>query len=142
MKTSRNAGARLSARVTVLCVLVSTVSLGNAPLLAPDGKPAISSMAKILLDFSHIPSVSQKATLQGILDERTTTVAEQVLAQALINVEHIASPDDKPRLEALLTDQSAPPAVKTLAAILNNLTHAPTEVDKKNLRRLLQQVGK
>jgi hypothetical protein len=140
MKT--NAGARLSAPVTVavLCVLVLMVSLSRAPLLAADGRQAISSIAKILLEFTHVPSASQKATLQGILDEHTTTVAEKVLAQALIDVEHIASPDDKPKLEGLIRDESAPPAVKTLATILNHLTHTPTDVDKKKLRQLLQQV--
>lgn len=136
-----NGGARLSALVAaaVLCVLVSMVSL-SARLLAADGRQAIDSIAMILLDFTHVPSVSQKATLQAILDQNTATVAEQVLAQALINVEHIASPDDKPKLEALIRDESAPPAVKTLATILSNLTHTPTDVDKKKLRQLLRRV--
>jgi hypothetical protein len=117
------------------------VSLSSTPLLlAAERSGAIYSIAKILLDFTHVPSVSQKATLQDILNDNTTTVAEQVLAQALINVEHIASPDDKPKLEALMRDESAPPAVKTLATILSNFTHTPTEVDKKKLSRLLQQV--
>jgi hypothetical protein len=143
VRVAWNAGARLSVPVTVavLCVLVSMVSPSHAPLFAADGRQAIDIIAKILLDFTHVPSVSQKATLQGILDEHTTTVAEQVLAQALINVEHIASPDDKPRLEALIRDESAPPAVKTLATILKNLTHTPTDVDKKKLRQLLHRSG-
>jgi hypothetical protein len=126
-------------RNAVLCVFVSVVSLSNAPLLAADGSGAIYSIAKILLDFTHIPSVSQKASLQSILDDHSTTAAEQVLARALMNVEHIASPEDKPKLEALIRDESAPPAVRRLAAILNNLTHMPTEVDKRKLRRLLRE---
>jgi hypothetical protein len=126
--------------VVMLCVLVSMVSPSSAPFLAADGSQAISSIAKILLDFTHVPDVSQKATLQGILEDNTTTVAEKLLAQALINVEHLASPDDKPKLEALIRDESAPPGVRTLATILNNLVHTPTEMDKKKLRQLLQQV--
>jgi hypothetical protein len=118
------------------------VSLSYTPLLAAEGREGIYTIAGILLDFTHIPSLSQKATLQGILDDQTQTVAEHVLAQALMNVEHIASPDDKPKLEALSRDESALPAVRTLATILNHLTHRPTEVDKKKLRQLLQQVCK
>jgi hypothetical protein len=108
---------------------------GTAPA---DGREAISSIAKILLDFSHVPDISQKKTLQGILDDTTKTAAEQVLAQALMNIEHVTSPDDKPKLEALIRDESAPPGVKVLATILANLTHTPNEADKKKLRHLLR----
>ena len=90
-------------------------------------RQAIYSIAKVLLDFTHVPSLSQKATLQDILDDDTTTVAERVLAQALLNVEHVASPEDKPKLEALVRDNSSPPAVKTLATILRNFNHTPTD---------------
>jgi hypothetical protein len=115
------------------------VSLGNTSLLAADGSEAIHSLAKILLDFTHVPSAPQKAALQHILDDKATTAAERVLAQALINVEHLASPEDKPKLEALIRDESVPPAVKTLATILRNLTHTPTEMNKKKLRQLLRK---
>ena len=128
-------------RNAVLCALVAAVSLSSIPLTAADdGREAIASIAKILLDFTHVPSVSQKATLQGILDDNTKTTAEQVLAHALINIEHVASPDDKPRLEALIMDESAPPSVKMLATIINKFTHTPTEADKRQLRQLLQRV--
>jgi hypothetical protein len=131
---------RNTVTVVVLCVLVSVVSFGNTPLLAAGGGEATYSMAKILLNFTHVPSVSQRGTLQGILDDNTTTAAEQVLARALLNVEHVASPDDKPKLDAIIRNASAPPAVKTVATILNNLIHTPTEVDKKKLRQLLQHI--
>jgi len=144
MKTARKAGARLSAPVamSVLCALVSTAPLSTAPLQAADGRQAVYTIAKVLLEFTHVPSVSQKATLEGILDDGSTTVAERVLAQALLNVEDVASPEDKPKLEALVRDNSSPPAVKTLATILRNFNHTPTEGDKKQLRRLLEQVCK
>ena len=128
--------------VAVLCVVGSTVPPSGARLPGAGGSPAVYSIAKILLDFSHVPSVSQKATLQAILDDDTTTFAEQVLARALINVEHIASPDDKPKLEALARDESAPSAVRMLATILDKFTHTPTELDKKRLTRILQQACK
>ena len=140
-KTSPNACARLSPAVTVavLCVLGSMASFSHTRLLAAGGSEAIHRMAETLLNFTHVPSVSQMETLQSILDDHTTTVAERVVAEALMNVEHIAGPDDKRRLDALIGDESAPAAVKTLATIINNLTHTPTEVDKEKLRQLLQQ---
>jgi hypothetical protein len=120
---------------------VAVVSLSSdIPLTAADGREAIASIAKILLDFTHVPSVSQKTTLQGILDDNTKTTAEQVLAKALMNIEHVASPDDKPKLEALIRDESVPPSVKMLATIINNFTHTPTEANKRQLRQLLQRV--
>jgi hypothetical protein len=109
--------------VFVLCVVGSTVSPSGSRLHGAGGSPAIYAIAKILLDFTHVPTVSQKATLQAILDDDTTTFAEQVLARALINVEHIASPDDRPKLEALVRDESAPSAVRMLATILDKFTH-------------------
>jgi hypothetical protein len=141
-KTSRNGCARLFSTVTVavLCMLVSMPSFNNASLIAAGGCEAIHSMAEILLNFTHVPSVPQTATLQGILDNQTTTVAERVVAEALMNVEHVVSPDDKQKLEALIGDESAPSPVKTLAVILNSLTHTPTEVDKETLRELLRQI--
>ena len=121
-------------------VLVCLVSFSNTSLLAAGGNEAIDSMAKILLNFTHVPSVSQKETLQGILDDTATTVAERVVAEALMNVEHIVSLDDRPKLETLIRDESAPATVKTLATILNHLIHTPTEVDKEKLRQLLRQI--
>jgi hypothetical protein len=98
---------------------------------------ALCRIATVLLDFTHVPNSSQKATLQEILDDQTATASEQLLAQALLDVEHVASPEDKPKLEALIRDESAPPAVKALAAIISNLTHTPSEADRKELRRLI-----
>ena len=125
--------------MSVLCVLVFWVAFATR-LLAAGSNETIDRMAKILLNFTHVPSVSQKETLQRILDDTTTTVAERVVATALMNMEHIVSRDDRPKLEALTRDESAPAAVKTLASVLNHLTHTPTEVDKETLRQLLQQI--
>jgi hypothetical protein len=127
-------------RNVVLCVLVSVGFISSTPLAAADGRNAIASIAKVLLEFTHVPSISQKATLQGILDDNTNTTAQRVLAQALMNIEHVASPDDKPKLEALIRGGSAPPSVKMLATIIRNFTHTPTEADKRKLRQFLQQV--
>ena len=125
---------RLVAAITV-ALLVALLS--ETPLLAAES--AVRSMATILLNFRHVPTVAQTTTLQGILDDPATTAAERVLANALLNVEHIARPEDKPRLEALMRDKSAPLAVKTLAAILENFTHVPTAADKRKLLQVCKK---
>jgi hypothetical protein len=122
----------------VLGVLVVLATV-NAPLLAAGGHAAIASLAKILLHFTHVPSVSQTETLQGILHDPTTTGPERVLAVALINVEHIVSRDDRAALDALISDPSTPAAVKALATILTRVTHTPTEADKETLRQLCRR---
>jgi hypothetical protein len=136
--SSRNAGARFAAYVAVVCGLTSIVLLHTTSIDAAGATDAICSIANVLLDFTHVANPSQKAKLQEILDDKTTTASEQLLAQALINVEHVARPDDKPKLEALIRDESAPRAVRALAAIISNLTHTPSEADRKELRRLIR----
>jgi hypothetical protein len=68
-KTSLNGGARLSSTVTVavLCVLVSMASFTSLHLIAAGGCRAVHSMAEILLNVTNVPTVPQKAMLQGIL---------------------------------------------------------------------------
>src|SRR5437588_3818504 len=109
MKLSVTATAAVS-----VCVLLFSAT----HLHAADG--AVRSMVMIVLDFRHIPTIAQKATLQGILVDPTTTAAERVLAETLMNVEHVTSPDDQPRLKALIRDNSASPAVKSLATVLEH----------------------
>ena len=125
--------------VAVLCALVSMAAPTAAPRPAANPSQAIVRIARILLDFTHVPTPSQKATLEDILDDHTTTAAERVLARAVLNVEHVASPDDKPQLQALIRDESAPPPVKTVATILSTFSHTVKEADRKKLRQLVQQ---
>src|SRR5438067_2448101 len=104
--------------VTAAAVSACVLLLSATHLHAADG--TVRTMVRIVLDFRHIPTNAQKATLQGILVDPTTTAAERVLAETLMNVEHVASPDDQPRLKALIRDKSAPSAVKTLAIVLEH----------------------
>jgi signal transduction histidine kinase len=119
----------------VLGVVVVFASV-STPLRAADGDAAIASLARILLNLTHVPSVSQSETIQGILKDPSTTAPERVVAEALTNMEHIVSRADRAALDALIRDASVPAAVKTLATILNRVTHTPTEADKETLRQL------
>ena len=123
-----------------LCVLFVVASYGPTRLLSARRTDAVAIMAKVLLEFTHVPTLSQQAALQGILEDAMTTRAERLLASAVLNIEHIVSRDDRARLATLVHDDATPADVKTLATILIRLTHTLTEADRAQLRPLAQRV--
>ena len=122
-----------------LCVVV-VASYGPPRLLAAGRPDATASLAKILLEFTHVTTVSQQATLQRIVEDAMTTRAERIVATAVLHMEHIVSRDDRATLGALIHDDAVPADVKTLATILRRLTHRPTEADRAQLRPLALRV--
>jgi hypothetical protein len=125
----------------VLCVLVCVMSFSSTSLVAAGGEAVTDRLAHIVLNFTHVPSVSQEEMLRGILDDAAATVQERVVAQALLNMEHVVSLEDRPKLDMLIRDDSAPTAIKMLASILRHLTHTPAEEDKEKLRALLRHAS-
>ena len=123
----------------VLCVLVFVMSFSHTSLASDEA--ITDRLAHIVLNFIHVPSVSQEGTLRGILDDAAATVQERLVAEALLNMEHVVSLEDRPQLDMLMRDDSAPAAVKMLASILRHLTHTPTEEDKEKLRGLLRHAS-
>jgi hypothetical protein len=101
-----------------------------------NGDAAIAHLAKIVLHFTHVPSVAQTERLHGLLNDPATTAPERVLAEAVLHMEHIVSRDDRAALDALIRDASVPAAVKALATILTRVAHTPTEADRETLRQL------
>jgi hypothetical protein len=101
-----------------------------------DCDAAIASLAKIVLHFTHVPSVAQSGMLHRLLNDPSTTGPERVLAEAVRHMEHTVSRDDRAALDALIRDASVPAAVKTVATILTRVEHTPTEADKEMVRRL------
>ena len=101
----------------VLCVLVFVMLFSRTSLVAAGGEAITDRLAHIVLNFTHVPSVSQEETLRGILDDAATTVQERVVAEALLHMEHIVSLEDRPKLDMLMHDDSAPATVKMLASI-------------------------
>jgi hypothetical protein len=125
----------------VLSVLLIVMSFSRTSPIAAGGEVITDRLAHILLNFTHVPSVSQEETLRDILDDAAATVQERVVAEALLNMEHVVSLEDRPKLDMLLRDDSAPASVKILASILRHVTHTPTEEDKEKLRALLQHAS-
>ncbi len=117
--------------VSVLLLLAVVVS----PMAAAETK-AVQTMSGILLKLNHFPNDAEKKTLQQVVDDKTTTAQERVVAQALINVQHKATAEDKTKLEAVVKDTTAPESVKTLATIVLGLNHAPSDADKEKLKKL------
>ena len=144
MKTARNAGARLSAPVAVgvLCILVSTVPLGNAPLHAADGRQAIYSIAKVLLDFTHVPSISQTATLRGFRPPPPPPATGPPPPPKPAGGGAPRPPRRPAEGGPPRKGHFAPPRREVEGALPRNFSHTPTEVDRKNLRRLLRQLCK
>src|SRR6476659_8194899 len=115
---------RMPEQLYVLPLLVSLAAVAGPGHV---GNHATSTIARILLEFTHICTPSQRDMLQSIVDQPATTTSERVIAQALLHVEHTASPDDMPRLEALMKDDSTRVPVKILAGVIFYLIHTPTD---------------
>src|SRR6476659_10911392 len=118
---------RMPEQLYVLPLLVSLAAVAEPGHVVVAGNHATSTIARILLEFSHICTPSQRDMLQSIVDQPATTTSERVIAQALLHVEHTASPDDMPRLEALMKDDSTRVPVKILAGVIFYLIHTPTD---------------
>jgi hypothetical protein len=131
---SDKGGQSMRHRLTMLCVFV-VLAVAATPMTAAETK-AVQTMSGILVKLNHFPSDAEKKALQQIVEDKTTTAHERVVAQALINLQHKASADDRPKLEAVVNDKTAPESVKTLATILVNLNHTPSDADKEKLKKL------
>ena len=117
--------------VSVALLLAVVVS----PLAAAETK-AVQTMSAILMKLNHFPSDEEKKSLQQILDDKTTTADERVVAQALMNVKHKPAAEDQAKLEAVAKGKTASESVKTLATIVAGLNHTPSEADKEKLKKL------
>jgi hypothetical protein len=119
-------------RIVPLLVMLGVLT---TPIAGAESK-AVQTMAGILANLNHFPTDTEKAALKQIIDDKTTTAQERVVAQALLNVQHKANADDKAKLEALAKDKDAPESVKTLASVIANLNHTPSAADKEKLKKL------
>jgi hypothetical protein len=128
-------------QVYVFPLLVSLAAVAGPGHVFAAGDHATSTIAMILLEFTHVCTPSQHGMLQSIVDEPATATPERVIAQALLHVEHTASLDDMPQLEALMKDDSARVPVKILASVIYHLIHTPTDADRGQLKRLASANG-
>jgi hypothetical protein len=121
-------------RVQILFMFV-LLAVVFSPISAAETK-AVQTMSGILLKLNHFPNEGEKKALQQLVDDKTTTAEERVVAQAMLNLQHKATAEDKTKLEALVKDAKAPESVKTLATIVLGLNHAPSDADKEKLKKL------
>jgi hypothetical protein len=121
-------------RVYILSVVL-LLAVAVTPLAAAETK-AVQTMSGILMKLNHFPSDAEKKTLQAIVDDKTTTADERVVAQALINMKHKPAAEDQTKLEAVAKSKTASESVKTLATIVAGLNHTPSEADKEKLKKL------
>jgi hypothetical protein len=111
--------------------MVIHVTTGAA---AADAQPSgVETIARVLSEFVHVCTPGQREILHTLIDSRTTTGEERVLARALLRVEHVPDPADVPRLLAIASDLSLPEGVRTVATVLQRLVHMPTEQDQEIL---------
>ena len=121
-------------RVYILPVVL-LLAFAVTPLAAAETK-AVQTMSGILMKLNHFPSDDEKKTLQALVDDKTTTADERVVAQALINMKHKPAAEDQTKLEAVAKSKTASESVKTLATIVAGLNHTPSEADKEKLKKL------
>jgi hypothetical protein len=121
-------------RVYILSVVL-LLAVAVTPLAAAETK-AVQTMSGILMKLNHFPSDAEKKTLQQLVDDKTTTADERVVAQALINMKHKPAAEDQTKLEAVAKSKTASESVKTLATIVAGLNHTPSEADKEKLKKL------
>ena len=93
-------------RKYVLPVVLSVTFFGS-PMAMADEDQAVKQMAQILINLNHHPSSSEKQTLQGIIDNASSSEADRIIARAIANLDHKASPADKEQLQALVNELRA-----------------------------------
>ena len=115
--------------IVSICVFTAQLSIA--------GGGAIQSMANIMMKINHYPSDSEKKTLGDIVNDKSTSEHDRVMAQSIINLQHKASPADKEKLSKIMNDKSAPADARDLASIIHNLNHTPSEGDKARLEKMI-----
>jgi len=115
------------------------IMIGFAPLLVASESQhdAIYKMAEIMLRLKHFPSPLGKETLQGIIDNKSTTKNQKKLATAMLNLQHRLVGADAPNMKALMGDKTATEDERDLAKMLYELDHRPTKENKQRLEKML-----
>ena len=103
-----------------------------------EGKSAMYQMAEIMHRLKHFPSPLGKETLKSIIDNKSTSNNERILATAIMNLEHKALDEDVPKLRRIIEDKSASADEHDMAEIIVNLNHRPTSEDKQRLKMMMK----
>lgn len=122
----------ISKRVILIALLTALVWF--MPSIA--AASATGEMAGIIMNLNHRPSPMDKQHLMDILNNKSTSDGEKILAKALINMEHHVGSSDKDKLTKLIHDSSTPENERELARILVNLNHHASAEDKVELKKI------
>lgn len=121
----------------LLCtVTMAGLLLGAQPALA--ASVAVREMAGIVAHLEHYPSEAEKMKLKGIVDNKSSTEQERVLATAISNMKHRVADTDVGKLKKVMGDATAPVEVRDLAGIVLNISHMPNAADKSKLEQLMK----
>lgn len=118
-------------------ILLFCIYLSIAPAALAGNSQAINTMAKIMHSLNHYPNSEGKKELKMIIDNKSTSSGERVLAAAMINIKHQVSANDAPALKKLLGNNSAPENERSLASIILNLNHQPAAAEKEVLKKMI-----
>lgn len=118
--------------------LLAPLLLGSMLLTSPAvmAGSATQEMAGIMMTLHHYPDDSQKATLQKIIDDSSSTQDERTIASALMHMHHTVTDDDKAKLMDIANNSSAPAADRKEAEILANMHHKASASDKEELEKI------
>jgi len=117
-------------------LLIVTFALFASQITLAGGS-ATQTMAKILVNLNHYPSDSEKDALRGIVNNKSLSEQERIIAQAMINLQHEATAADKPKLSKVMNDSSASADVRELAMIVHHLNHKPSGGDVAKLKKMM-----
>ena len=101
------------------------------------GKSAIYQLAEIMHRLKHYPSPQGKRELQMIVQAKSTTNNERIIAKAMMNLEHEPAAEDIPFLKKVINDKKATHGEREIASIVMNLNHRPSSQDKSRLKKLM-----
>ncbi len=119
-----------------LLVLLSGAGLMLGAASALAASTAVREMADIMMHLEHYPSDADKATLNAIISDKSSTKQERVIATAISHVEHKVAAADAGMLRQVIGDVSAPPEVRDLASIVLNINHYASPEDKRKLEMM------
>jgi len=97
---------------------------------------AIQEMAGIMLNLNHYPSDSEKAELQKIINDSSTSQEERTIATALLHMHHTVPDADKAKLMDIANNDAAPEADRKVADILAHMHHHASSDAKQELKKL------
>ena len=128
-----------SRKIVILAVFMISFIGSNLVVAQPRSKSdPIYQMAEIMHRLKHFPSPAGKETLQNIIENKSVSENQRILATAIFNLQHHAMDADKLKLKKIMEDKQTSADERDLASIIYNLDHRPTKEDKQRLQQMME----